>query len=34
MPLALTAPKLKLSAHEASYNPPDEYLFDEEELKA
>jgi len=34
MPPALSAPRMKLPVHEESYNPPAEYLFDEEELKA
>eukprot|EP00127_Corallochytrium_limacisporum_P006398 Clim_evm6s226 gene=Clim_evmTU6s226 len=30
----ITAPKLRLPAHEESYNPPPEYLLDEQEQKA
>jgi len=29
----IPAPKMKLPSNSESYNPPDEYLFDEEELK-
>lgn len=31
MPKAITAPKRDLPAHAESYNPPDEFLFDEKE---
>lgn len=30
----LPAPKLRLPGHEESYNPPPEYLFTEEEVRA
>lgn len=31
MPPQITAPKREPAGHAESYNPPDEYLFDEEE---
>ena len=34
MPPAISAPKMKLPGHGESYNPPEEYLFDVDELKA
>lgn len=33
LPASLPAPKLPLPLHSESYNPPDEYLWDEEEKK-
>lgn len=33
MPKAITAPKRDLPTHAESYNPSDEYLFDEQEKK-
>ncbi|CAH7686095.1 NUC169 domain-containing protein [Phakopsora pachyrhizi] len=33
-PMYMPAPKLKPPGHAESYNPPEEYLFDEEERKA
>lgn len=30
----IAAPKLKPPTHAESYNPPEEYLFNDEELKA
>lgn len=33
MPPSISAPKLKLPGHSESYNPSDEFLFDDEELK-
>lgn len=33
MPKPITAPKRDLPTHAESYNPPDEYLFDDEEKK-
>lgn len=32
-PKAIPAPKRDLPTHAESFNPPEEYLFDEEELK-
>ncbi|KAI3632891.1 hypothetical protein MIR68_008966 [Amoeboaphelidium protococcarum] len=32
-PMHIPAPKVKLPTHAESYNPPEEYLFDEQELK-
>lgn len=32
-PMHMPAPKLKLPGHDESYNPPEEYLFDDEEKK-
>ena len=34
MPKAITAPKRALPLHSESYNPPEEYLFDDEEKEA
>ena len=34
LPPALQAPKVALPGNAESYNPPEEYLFDDEELKA
>ena len=33
MPKPITAPKRELPGHNQSFNPPDEYLFDEKEKK-
>jgi len=33
MPKPITAPKRDLPTHAESYNPADEYLYDEQELK-
>lgn len=33
MPKPITAPKRDLPGHNESFNPPEEYLFDEQELK-
>jgi ribosome biogenesis protein ERB1 len=33
MPKQITAPKRDLPSHAESFNPPEEYLFDENEKK-
>jgi ribosome biogenesis protein ERB1 len=33
MPKAIVAPKRDLPTHGESFNPPEEYLFDDEEKK-